>query len=535
MPTNLFPLDNTKKFTDQKHVGHNRWHPDIPPNVSVKPGDVFRADCREWFDGAIKNDDSADDVRYAPLPGVHVLSGPFRIEGAAAGRPAGRGHPRDRRLRPGGRRSPLRHGLGLHRRLRQDERRRLPDRAVPGRLQGDLGLHGRRRHLAPHPRVLVRGHPPSGPHGHRSVGRAAGEVDQARDRPDRDRPGPRAAAGAAAASGQRDPRQRRPGDDFDRIAGEAARTAPPRENGGNQDIKNFTAGTRVFYPVFVDGANLSFGDLHFSQGDGEITFCGAIEMGGFMDLHVDVIKGGMEKYGIYENAIFMPGLRDPQYSEWIAFSGVSVDLNGKQHYLNSQLSYERACHHAIDYLMQFGYSDIQAYMILGSAPIEGRFSGVVDIPNSCATVYVPTAHLRLRRRARERDAAPGHPGHHGAEDPELGAAEVAIYEYRCERDGSFEVTLPIGTAPASIACPECADEAGRVFSDPDGRLVRAAGAVRGARARGEDEDRPRRRDVDPAAAEARADADGAADTRRCRSCRGPRRSAGSSPGAASRC
>ena len=150
-------------------------------------------------------------------------------------------------------------------------------------------------------------------------------MDQARDRPDRDRPRPGAAAGAAAAAGQRDPRHPE-GADFDRVAGEAARTAPPRENGGNQDIKNFTAGTRVFYPVFVDGANLSFGDLHFSQGDGEITFCGAIEMGGFMDLHVDLIKGGMETYGVSENAIFMPGLRDPQYSEWIAFSGVSVDL-----------------------------------------------------------------------------------------------------------------------------------------------------------------------------------------------------------------
>jgi len=189
------------------------------------------------------------------------------------------------------------------------------------------------------------------------------------------------------------------GADFDRVAGEAARTAPPRENGGNQDIKNFTAGTRVFYPVFVPGANLSFGDLHFSQGDGEITFCGAIEMGGFMDLHVDVIKGGMETFGVAENAIFMPGLRDPQYSEWIAFSGVSVDLDGKQHYLDSQLSYERACHHAIDYLMKFGYSDIQAYMILGSAPIEGRLSGVVDIPNSCATVYIP-------RRIFDFDVAP---------------------------------------------------------------------------------------------------------------------------------
>jgi len=49
--------------------------------------------------------------------------------------------------------------------------------------------------------------------------------------------------------------------------------------------------------------------------------------------------------------------------------------------------------------MKFGYSDIQAYMILGSAPIEGRFSGVVDIPNSCATVYIP-------RRIFDFDPAP---------------------------------------------------------------------------------------------------------------------------------
>jgi formamidase len=111
------------------------------------------------------------------------------------------------------------------------------------------------------------------------------------------------------------------------VAREAARTAPPRENGGNQDIKNFTKGTRVFYPVFVDGGNLSMGDLHFSQGDGEITFCGAIEMGGFMDLHVDLIKGGMATYGVSENAIFMPGITDPQYSQWLAFSGTSVTLS----------------------------------------------------------------------------------------------------------------------------------------------------------------------------------------------------------------
>jgi formamidase len=181
------------------------------------------------------------------------------------------------------------------------------------------------------------------------------------------------------------------GPEFDRIAAEAARTAPPRENGGNQDIKNLTKGSRVFYPVFVPGAKLSVGDLHFSQGDGEITFCGAIEMGGFIDLHVDLIKGGMETYGVAENAIFMPGNTDPQYSEWLAFSGISVTLGGEQRYLDSHLSYQRACLHAIDYLTKFGYSPEQAYLLLGAAPIEGRLSGVVDIPNSCATVYLPAA------------------------------------------------------------------------------------------------------------------------------------------------
>jgi putative FmdB family regulatory protein len=43
---------------------------------------------------------------------------------------------------------------------------------------------------------------------------------------------------------------------------------------------------------------------------------------------------------------------------------------------------------------------------------------------------------------------------------------VALYEYRCERDGAFDVTRALGTAPASVACPVCADAARRVFSTP---------------------------------------------------------------------
>jgi putative FmdB family regulatory protein len=43
---------------------------------------------------------------------------------------------------------------------------------------------------------------------------------------------------------------------------------------------------------------------------------------------------------------------------------------------------------------------------------------------------------------------------------------MALYEYRCERDGAFEITRPLGSAPAASACPVCHDEARRVFSSP---------------------------------------------------------------------
>ena len=56
-------------------------------------------------------------------------------------------------------------------------------------------------------------------------------------------------------------------------------------------------GSKVYFPVYIDGGGLSMGDIHFSQGDGEITFCGAIEMAGYLDLRVSLIKGGMAKYG----------------------------------------------------------------------------------------------------------------------------------------------------------------------------------------------------------------------------------------------
>ena len=43
---------------------------------------------------------------------------------------------------------------------------------------------------------------------------------------------------------------------------------------------------------------------------------------------------------------------------------------------------------------------------------------------------------------------------------------MATYDYRCERDGVFELTLPIGTAPTDAPCPECGEDVPRIFSAP---------------------------------------------------------------------
>ena len=388
MPEVLFPLDSQKSFTEQEKLGHNRWHPEIPPVATVKPGDNFRVECREWFDGAIRNDDSAEDIRDAPLNSVHTLSGPFSVKGAKPGDllivdildigPI----PQEEGPLAG-------QGWGYTGIFAQNNGGGFLTEQFPDAYKAIWDFSGQTatsRHI---PGVSFTGMVHPGLMGTapsadllKTWNKREGDLiatDPQRVPPLALPPEPDSAILGGV-----------PGGEFSRVSSEAARTAPPRENGGNQDIKNLTKGSRVFYPVFVEGGKLSVGDLHFSQGDGEITFCGAIEMGGYIDLHVDIIPGGMETYGVSENAIFMPGRTDPQYSEWLAFSGTSVTLEGEQRYLDSQLAYQRAILHAIDYLTTFGYTPEQAYLLLGAAPIEGRFSGVVDIPNSCATVYIPT-------------------------------------------------------------------------------------------------------------------------------------------------
>ena len=97
----------------------------------------------------------------------------------------------------------------------------------------------------------------------------------------------------------------------------------------------------------------------------------------------------MKKYGI-TNPIFQPSPVEPNYNRYLIFEGISVDEAGKQYYLDVHVAYRRACLNAIEYLKKFGYTGEQAYAILGTAPVQGHISGIVDIPNACATLYVPS-------------------------------------------------------------------------------------------------------------------------------------------------
>ena len=106
-------------------------------------------------------------------------------------------------------------------------------------------------------------------------------------------------------------------------------------------------------------------------------------------MRVKLIKDGMEKYAI-KNPIFKPSPLTPNYKDYLIFEGISVDESGKQHYLDVNVAYRQAVLNAIEYMKKFGYSGAQAYSLLGCAPIQAHISGVVDVPNACATLWLPT-------------------------------------------------------------------------------------------------------------------------------------------------
>ncbi|MBN2865102.1 MAG: acetamidase/formamidase family protein [Thiotrichales bacterium] len=379
MAETIIKVDLSKSAYEHDNI-HNRWHPDIPMVKTVKPGDDFIIECMDWTGGQIENNDDASDVRDVDLSQVHFLSGPVGVEGAEPGdllevdildigtfedsqwgfngffsKENGGGFLTD-------------HFPEAQKTIWDFNGMFTKSRHIPGVEFAGLihpGLIG----CLPDKKMLDEWN--------------TREKELFDTEPDRTPPLATLPYAETAHMGRMKPEEAK------KAAAEGARTVPPREHGGNCDIKDLSRGSKIYFPVYVKGAGLSVGDLHFSQGDGEITFCGAIEMAGWIHLRVNLVKDGMKKYGI-KNPVFKPSPITPRYDDYLIFEGISVDEQGKQHYLDVNVAYKQACLNAIEYLKKFGYSGAQAYSILGTAPVQGHISGVVDIPNSCATLWLPT-------------------------------------------------------------------------------------------------------------------------------------------------
>ncbi|KAG1789248.1 Acetamidase Formamidase [Suillus plorans] len=378
----LISADPFVPAREQKNL-HNRWHPDIPAVATVKPGQVFNVECVDWTGAQIGNNDTSDDIRDVDLTSVHNLSGPIAVEGAEPGdclvvdildvRPFDKmpwGYTGIFELENGG---------GLFAREFQSRAAKAiwdfkgvyaTSRHIPGvRFAGvsHPGLIG----TAPSAELLATWNKREGA----LIEAHANSVPPVAYGP--------LAPGAYVG-------QDLPDDVRAKIYREGARTIPGREHGGNCDIKNLSRGSRCYFPVFVKGANLSVGDLHFSQGDGELSFCGAIEMAGIVTFSTSIIKGGVEKFAM-KQPIFLPSPVDPLYSAKLIFQGISVDYHGDgtQYNMDATVAYKQAALNAIAYLMKIGYTREQAYLLLSAAPVESHIGAIVDSPNACVTLGLP--------------------------------------------------------------------------------------------------------------------------------------------------
>jgi len=370
------------KPASEQECLHNRWHPENPSFATIKPGEAVKIECVDWTGGQIGNNDSANDVRDVDLTKIHYLTGPFDIETAEPG---------DVLVVDIQDVQPLEdQPWGFTGVFAKDNGGGFLDELYPEAAKAIWDFEGifcSSRHIPGvrfagliHPGIL--GCAPSAEVLETWNTREA-ELISTHTHLNRDVAKPPEPQNAHAGSAT--------GSVKEKIAKEGARTIPGRpEHGGNCDIKNLSRGSKVFLPVHVKGAKFSVGDLHFSQGDGEISFCGAIEMAGVITIKFSVMKGGMKQLDM-KSPIYIPGPVEPQFGpgRYIYFEGFSVDEHGKQHYLDATVAYRQTCLRVIEYLRRFGYSDYQIYLLLSCAPVQGHVAGIVDIPNACTTIGLP--------------------------------------------------------------------------------------------------------------------------------------------------
>lgn len=188
------------------------------------------------------------------------------------------------------------------------------------------------------------------------------------------------------------------------IKEECVRTGPPREHGGNMDIRYHSAGTTVYLPCYIDGCGLAVGDVHYAQGDGEVAGT-AIEMAADVTVSVEVLKDrkSMTRGPHYEGAgeVLAPSTKRFYATTGLPFKKAG-DVLPHMEYLQSPvaqgLSYlsddlflaaRNALMEMIDYLVaEHGLTPEQAYF-LASVAVDLRIGQLVDAGHINVTAILP--------------------------------------------------------------------------------------------------------------------------------------------------
>ena len=74
-----------RALIDAPETGHNRWHPDLPPALTVDPGDEIVVDCRDGVDGQITPATVDADLATLDFRRGHPMTGPIAVRGAEPG------------------------------------------------------------------------------------------------------------------------------------------------------------------------------------------------------------------------------------------------------------------------------------------------------------------------------------------------------------------------------------------------------------------------------------------------------------------
>ena len=185
---------------------------------------------------------------------------------------------------------------------------------------------------------------------------------------------------------------------------ECLRTVPPRENGGNMDVKQMVAGTTLLLPCFVDGCGFFIGDVHYAQGDGEVAGT-AIEMGAVVTVQAEIRKGmgSLVKQPMFEGGSQLKQLEPDRFHATV---GLPIKKAGEvppqYTYLDSKkiasltnmsedltLAARNSLIEMIDWLVATkGLTAQQAYMFT-SVACDLRICNVVDVPNYIVSTICP--------------------------------------------------------------------------------------------------------------------------------------------------